>query len=122
MAEWYTVLDQLEIPDGAVAGLSASDKPVLRGKLLQLPAVDRPFFFVAAHILPKASAQWGKCALGIADVWDERNGLLWAEPFAKAYHAHEMVVMFQPSIGLNLLGPAWSFRNTPLVNMMALIC
>ncbi|DBA74808.1 TPA: hypothetical protein ACH3X2_009329 [Trebouxia sp. C0005] len=49
MAEWYTVLDQLEIPDGAVAGLSASDKPVLRGKLLQLPAVDRPFFFVGDH-------------------------------------------------------------------------
>jgi len=46
MAEWHTILDQLEIPDGAVAGLSASDKPVLRGKLLQLPAADRPFFFV----------------------------------------------------------------------------
>ncbi len=41
MAEWHTILDQLEIPDGAVAGLSASDKPVLRGKLLQLPAADR---------------------------------------------------------------------------------
>ncbi|KAL0052369.1 hypothetical protein WJX82_000991 [Trebouxia sp. C0006] len=46
MAEWHTILDQLEIPDGAVAGLSASDKPVLRGKLLQLPAAERPFFFV----------------------------------------------------------------------------
>ena len=46
MAEWHTVLDQLEIPDGAVAGLSASHKPVLRGKLLQLPAADRPYFFV----------------------------------------------------------------------------
>ena len=46
MAEWHTKLEQLEIPDGAVAGLSASDKPVLRGKLLQLPAADRPFFFV----------------------------------------------------------------------------
>ena len=46
MAEWHTILDQLEIPDGAVAGLSASDKPVLKGKLLQLPAADRPFFFV----------------------------------------------------------------------------
>ena len=73
--------------------------------------------------LTHACLQWGKCALGIADVWDERNGLLWAEPFEKvhrhifwasttwllvksttslcvqAYHAHEMVVMFQPSIG-----------------------
>ncbi|DBA96668.1 TPA: hypothetical protein ACH3X1_015523 [Trebouxia sp. C0004] len=37
----------------------------------------------AAHILPKASAQWGNCALGVCDVWDERNGLLWAEPFEK---------------------------------------
>ena len=46
MPEWHTILDQLEIPDGAVAGLSASDKPVLRGKLLQVPAAERPFFFV----------------------------------------------------------------------------
>lgn len=45
MADWLTLLDQLEIPDGAVAGLSAADKPVLRGKLLQLPASDRPLFF-----------------------------------------------------------------------------
>ncbi len=44
MTEWHTILDQLEIPDGAVAGLSASHKPVLRGKLLQLPTADR--FFV----------------------------------------------------------------------------
>ena len=46
MAEWYTILDQLEIPDGVVAGLRASDKPTLKGKLLQLPAEDRPLFFV----------------------------------------------------------------------------
>lgn len=46
MANWQKILDQLMIPDGAVAGLSAADKPVLRGKLLQLPAADRPFFFV----------------------------------------------------------------------------
>lgn len=46
MADWHTILDQLEIPDEAVTGLSVSDKPVLRGKLLQLPAADRPFFFV----------------------------------------------------------------------------
>ncbi len=25
--------------------------------------------------------QWGNCTLGISDVWDERNGLLWAQPF-----------------------------------------
>ena len=43
MAEWHTILDQLEFPDGAVSGLSASDKPVLRGKLLQLPAADSWF-------------------------------------------------------------------------------
>ena len=46
MAEWHTKLEQLDIPDGAVAGLGASDKAVLRGRLLQLPAADRPFFFV----------------------------------------------------------------------------
>ena len=46
MAEWHTILDQLEIPDGVVAGISASDKAVLRGKLLQSPAADRPLFFV----------------------------------------------------------------------------
>ena len=44
MAGWETTLDQLEIPDGAVAGLSAANKPVLRGKLLQLPTAER--FFV----------------------------------------------------------------------------
>ncbi len=27
--------------------------------------------------------QWGKYALGVSDVWDERNGLLWAQPFEK---------------------------------------
>ena len=37
MAEWHTILDQLDIPDGAVAGLSASDKPVLRGNCSSLP-------------------------------------------------------------------------------------
>ena len=51
MAEWHTKLEQLDIPDGAVAGLGASDKPVLRGRLLQLPAADRPFFFVALEVL-----------------------------------------------------------------------
>ena len=45
MAEWLALLDRLDIPDGAVTGLSASDKPVLKGKLLQLPAADRPLFF-----------------------------------------------------------------------------
>ena len=45
MAEWLALLDQLEIPDGAVTGLNAADKPVLKGKLLQLPAADRPLFF-----------------------------------------------------------------------------
>lgn len=60
----------------------------------------------AAHIVPKATnssrvsfvltwklkqrdvyrslyLQWGNCVLGIDNVWDERNGLLWAEPFEK---------------------------------------
>ena len=45
MAGWLTLLNELEIPDGAVAGLRASDKPKLRGRLLQLPAEDRPIFF-----------------------------------------------------------------------------
>ena len=45
MADWLTLLEQLDIPDGAVPGISAADRPVLRGKLLQLPASDRPLFF-----------------------------------------------------------------------------
>ena len=99
----------------------------------------------AAHIVPKATnssrvsfvltwklkqrdvcrslyLQWGDCVLGIDNVWDERNGLLWAEPFEKvnqeasqqnvqwvaiccvpvllqAYHAHEIAVMYQSSSG-----------------------
>ena len=75
------------------------------------------------HTLTLACLQWGNCALGVSDVWDERNGLLWAEPFEKvhchtdgaltmlllvkippsicvqAYHALEIVVMFQPGDG-----------------------
>ena len=45
MAEGLTFLDTLEIPDGAVAGLHASHKPVLKGRLLQLPAEVWPYFF-----------------------------------------------------------------------------
>ena len=45
MAEWLTLLDRLDIPDGAVTGLSASDKQVLKGKVLQLPAAYRQLFF-----------------------------------------------------------------------------
>lgn len=45
MADWLSKLEQLDIPDGAVAGLSNSDKPFLEGKLLQLSAGDRPLFF-----------------------------------------------------------------------------
>ncbi|DBA75733.1 TPA: hypothetical protein ACH3X1_010150 [Trebouxia sp. C0004] len=43
MAAWHTILDQVEIPDGAVAGLSVSNSGA---KQLQFPAADRPFFFV----------------------------------------------------------------------------
>lgn len=46
MAEWHTTLERLETPDGAVAGLSASDKAELAETLLQLPAADGPSFFV----------------------------------------------------------------------------
>ncbi len=59
--------------------------------------------------------------MGIDDVWDERNGLLWADPFGRqdkmllftayahvsvhmliglqAYRAHEIAVMYQPCSG-----------------------
>lgn len=50
MAEWMNTLQHLEILDGAVEGLSAADKPTLRGKLLQLPAADRPLFFEGEHL------------------------------------------------------------------------
>ena len=50
-AEWHALLDQLEIPDGVVSGLSASDKPVPRGKLLQLPVADMSFFFVGQPLV-----------------------------------------------------------------------
>ena len=35
------------------------------------------------HIHTFVHVQWGACALGIIDVWDMRNGLLWGEPFEK---------------------------------------
>ena len=33
------------------------------------------------HIHTFVHVQWGACVLGIIDVWDVQNGLLWAEPF-----------------------------------------
>ena len=50
MAEWLAILDKLEIPEGAVAGLSTADKPTIEGRLLQLPAGDRALFFRGQHL------------------------------------------------------------------------
>ena len=50
MTDWLSKLDQLDIPDGAVAGLSNADKPIIEGKLLQLSAEDRPLFFRGQQI------------------------------------------------------------------------
>ena len=77
LAEWHTILDQLEIPDGAVAGLSASDKPVLRGKLLQLPAADRPWFFVGQPL----------------DVLKTLRTLLPDAPLGRSQHFFNMILL-----------------------------
>ncbi|DBB11914.1 hypothetical protein WJX82_005169 [Trebouxia sp. C0006] len=53
----------------------------------------------ATHLSPETSYAFGSGVLGIDDVWDERNGLLWAHPFEKAYCEHEIAVMYQPSSG-----------------------
>ena len=50
MTDWLSKLEQLDIPDGVVAGLSNADKPILEGKLLQLSAGDRPLFFRGQQI------------------------------------------------------------------------
>ena len=50
MVDWLSKLEQLDIPDGAVLGLSNTDKPSLEGKLLQIPAEDRPLLFRGQHI------------------------------------------------------------------------
>ena len=50
MTDWLSQLEQLDIPDGAVAGLSNADKPIIEGKLLQLSAGDRPLFFRGQQI------------------------------------------------------------------------
>lgn len=50
MTDWLSKLEQLDIPDGAVAGLSNADKPILEGKLLQRSAADRPLFFRGQQI------------------------------------------------------------------------
>lgn len=50
MAEWLTILDKLEIPEGVVAGLSTADKPTIEGRLLQLSAGDRALFFRGQHL------------------------------------------------------------------------
>lgn len=49
MVDWLTLLDQFEIPDGAVAGLTAADKPTIEGKLLQISPEDRNLFFRGQH-------------------------------------------------------------------------
>jgi hypothetical protein len=49
MGDWLLKLEQLDIPDGAVPGLSNTDKPTLEGKLLQMSAEDRPLFFRGQH-------------------------------------------------------------------------
>ncbi|DBA77360.1 TPA: hypothetical protein ACH3X2_000877 [Trebouxia sp. C0005] len=50
MTDWLSKLEQLDIPDGAIAGLSNADKPIIEGKLLQLSAGDRPLFFRGQEI------------------------------------------------------------------------
>ncbi|KAL0035576.1 hypothetical protein WJX77_012718 [Trebouxia sp. C0004] len=50
MTDWLSKLEQLDIPDGAVAGLSNADKSIIEGKMLQLPAGDRPLFFRGQQI------------------------------------------------------------------------
>lgn len=50
MVDWLTTLDRLEIPDGAVAGLSAADKSTIEGKLLQLPTENASLFFRGQHL------------------------------------------------------------------------
>ena len=50
MTDWLSQLEQLDIPDGAVAGLSTAEKPIIEGKLLQLSAGDRPLFFRGQQI------------------------------------------------------------------------
>ena len=49
MDEWLLKLDQLDIPDGAVPGLSNTDRPTLEGKLLQISDADRLLFFRGQH-------------------------------------------------------------------------
>lgn len=50
MTDWLSKLEQLDIPDGAIGGLSNADKPIIEGKLLQLSAGDRPLFFRGQQI------------------------------------------------------------------------
>ena len=50
MTDWLSKLEQLDIPDGALAGLSNADKPIIEGKLLQLSVGDRPLFFRGQQI------------------------------------------------------------------------
>ena len=50
MTDWLSKLEQLDIPDEAIAGLSNADKPIVEGNLLQLSAGDRPLFFRGQEI------------------------------------------------------------------------
>ena len=50
MIGWLSELKQLDIPDGAVPGLSKADKASIEGKLLQLPAEAAAQFFRGQQI------------------------------------------------------------------------
>lgn len=57
---------------------SHSSKGVSSGDtfaITNLPARHNTLILVCVH--------WGKHLLVLSDVWDERNGLLWAQPFDK---------------------------------------
>ncbi|KAL0030642.1 hypothetical protein WJX77_000498 [Trebouxia sp. C0004] len=69
----------------------------VQGSLLEDDRLNRVLANTDKMVAALPALMWGDCVLGIDNVWDERNGLLWAEPFEKAYHAHEIAVMYQSS-------------------------
>ncbi|KAK9865347.1 hypothetical protein WJX84_008767 [Apatococcus fuscideae] len=69
----------------------------------------------AGHIIPRPKSMEALTWLGIVDVHDERNGILWCRCFEEAYHAFEIALVNDPdSEGLLLRVLSERLLNTQM--------
>lgn len=78
MAEWWITLEELDIPDGVVEGISMQDKPTLQGRLLQLDAESVSLFFHGTHM----------------DILKRLRALLPYKNTGQVFHMHTLPTVF----------------------------